>query len=85
VRLSWSVGETPKLAIVNVDASGGFRKQVLVFHNDLTGPRDLVATPIDGSKPVSATMLVTRPSVVPPGFLIIRRFIDLPLVLLIRG
>jgi hypothetical protein len=30
-------------------------------------------------------MLVIRPSVVPPGFLIIRRLIDLPLVLVIRG
>ena len=41
VRLTWSVGETPTLPIVQVDATGRFRKQVLVFHNDLTGPRDL--------------------------------------------
>ena len=85
VRLTWSVGETPTLPIVQVDATGRFRKQVLVFHNDLTGPRDLVATPLGGGKPASATMLVIRPSVVPPGFLIIRRLIDLPLVLVIRG
>ena len=37
------------------------------------------------SRPSSTTMLVTRPSVAPPGFLIIRRVIDLPLMLLIRG
>ena len=85
VRLSWSVGETPTLPIVQVDHNGGFRKQVIVFHNDLTGPRDLVARPLDGSSPATATMLVTRPSVEPPGFLIIRRLIDLPFVLLIRG
>ena len=85
VRLTWSVGETPTLPIVQVDATGRFRKQVLVFHNDLTGPRDLVATPLGGGNPASATMLVIRPSVVPPGFLIIRRLIDLPLVLVIRG
>ncbi len=85
VRLTWSVGETPTLPIVQVDASGRFRKQVLVFHNDLTGPRALLATPLGGGKPASATMLVIRPSVVPPGFLIIRRLIDLPLVLVIRG
>jgi hypothetical protein len=85
VRLGWSVGETPTMPLVQVEASGRFRKQVLVFHNDLTGPRNLVATPLGGGKPASATMLVIRPSVVPPGFLIIRRLIDLPLVLVIRG
>ena len=41
VRLSWMRGQTPTLPIVRTDARGRFRNQVLVFHNDLTGPRDL--------------------------------------------
>jgi Tol biopolymer transport system component len=87
VRLAWSIGITPKLPVVRTDADGRFRVQVLVFHNDRIGPRDLRASPAaPGAFPtVPADMLVTRPSVAPPGFLIIRRVIDLPLVLLIRG
>lgn len=86
LRLSWSRGLTPKIPVIKTDDRGRFRTQVLVFHNDLVGPRDLVATPVAASAfpPVSATMLVTRPSVAPPGF-IIRRLIDIPLVLLMRG
>ncbi len=87
LRLSWSLGITPKIPVIRTDEHGRFRMQVLVFHNDLVGPRDLRATPVAASAfpPVSATMLVTRPSVAPPGFLMIRRLIDLPLVLLMRG
>ena len=87
VRLAWSIGITPKLPLVRADAAGRFRVQVLVFHNDRIGPRDLRAAPVAaGAFPtVPADMTVTRPSVGPPGFLIIRRVIDLPLVLLIRG
>ncbi len=86
VRLRWSAGITPTLAPIVADASGSFEVQVLVFHSDVTGPRDLVAEPVDGTAfpPVSGRMLVTMPSVTPPGFLL-RRFIDLPLMLVIRG
>ncbi len=87
VRLDWSMGITPKLPAVRTDARGRFRVQVLVFHNDRIGPRDLRAAPVaPGAFPTVPTeMVVTRPSVGPPGFLIIRRVIDLPLMLLIRG
>ncbi len=86
VRLSWSLGITPRLRDVTADADGRFRVPVLVFHNDRTGPRDLIAQPVTGtvSPPVTAPMLVTRGSVVPPRFDIIR-IVDLPLVLVIRG
>ena len=87
ITLAWSDGITPTLPRVETDGSGHFRTQVLVFHNDVTGRRDLVATAVGRSDiaPVSARMLVTRPSVGPPGFSIIRRLIDLPVVLLLRG
>ncbi|HEY6569145.1 MAG TPA: hypothetical protein VIZ22_02595 [Candidatus Limnocylindrales bacterium] len=87
VRLSWSRGTTPTMPAVRAGADGRFTAQVLVFHNDLTGPRDLRADPVTpGAFPrATARLLVTRPSVTPPGFLMIRRFIDLPLVLLMRG
>jgi Tol biopolymer transport system component len=86
VQLSWTVGITPRLDPVIPDETGSFRVQVLVFHNDRTGERELLAQPLDGSSfpPVSAPMLVTRPSVVPPRFEQLR-FIDVPLVLVIRG
>jgi Tol biopolymer transport system component len=48
VRLTWSRGITPKLPAIVADASGAFRVQVLVFHNDIVGQRDLVASPADG-------------------------------------
>ncbi len=87
LRLSWLYGLTPTMPVVKTDARGRFRVQVLVFHNDLTGPRDLRAAAVNPGAfpPIATTMLVTRPSVAPPGFLMIRRVIDLPLMLLIRG
>ena len=86
VRLSWSRGTTPTMPTVKADGAGSFSTQVLVLHNDLAGPRDLRATPVAAGAfpPAKAPMLVTRPSVGPPGF-VIRRVIDLPLVLLMRG
>ena len=86
VRLTWSLGITPHLREITADARGRFRVPVLVFHNDRTGQRDLIAEPVAGTAfpPVTASMLVTRPSLVPPRFDIIR-IVDLPLVLVIRG
>jgi Tol biopolymer transport system component len=86
VVLTWSPGITPRTDPVMTDDNGDFRVPMLVFHNDRTGPRELQATPFDGSAfpPAAATMLVTRPSVIPPGFVILR-LIDVPLVLVIRG
>ena len=70
-----------------VIARGGrFRVPMLVFHNDLIGPRDLIAEPVTAGAfpPVSAPVLVTTPSAIPPQFSVLR-FIDLPLVLVFRG
>ena len=59
---------------------------MLIFHNDLTGRRDLIAAPIDGTSfpAVSAPVLVTKPSAIPPTFLVAPRFVDIPLVLVFR-
>ena len=86
VRLRWTIGITPRLATVVADGSGRFRVPVLVFHNDRTGRRELSAEAVDGTAfpAVAASMLVTKPAVIPPRFDIIR-IIDLPLVLVFRG
>ncbi|HYO43974.1 MAG TPA: hypothetical protein VES19_12315 [Candidatus Limnocylindrales bacterium] len=86
VRLAWTIGITARLGTIVTDAAGTFRVPVLVFHNDRTGRRELAAEAVDGSAfpSVAATMLVTKPPVIPPRFDIIR-IIDLPLVLVIRG
>lgn len=86
VRLAWTMGITPKLDPVVTDAAGTFEVPVLVFHNDRTGRRDLRADAVDGSAfpATTAEMLVTKPSVVPPRFEILR-IVDVPLVLVIRG
>jgi hypothetical protein len=87
IQLSWSAGITPTMPTVTTDARGRFSVQVLVFHNDLVGRRDLVVETVGRTdvSSVSVRMLVTRASVGPPGFYIIRRLVDLPLVLLFRG
>lgn len=88
VRLTWSAGITPAMPVIVADEGGTFRVPVLVFHNDLTGRRELVAEPLDGGAfpTAKAPMLVTEPPVAPPGFLlVIRRLIDLPILLLLRG
>ena len=85
VTLRWSQGITWRMAPIT--ATGGtFHVPMLIFHNDLTGPRDLIAAPLDGTSfpAISAPVLVTQPSVIPPTFLIAPRFVDIPLVLVIR-
>jgi hypothetical protein len=86
VRLRWSEGITPKVPRIVSDARGRFEAPVLVFHNDRTGPRELVAEPaVTGAfAPTTAEMLVTKPTVIPPRFGSLR-IIDVPLVLVIRG
>lgn len=86
VKLHWSVGITPDLPDVAADDQGSFEIPVLVFHNDVTGPRDLVAEPAAGSgfPGTSSPMLVTPPSAVPPNFELLR-IIDLPFALVFRG
>lgn len=86
VRIAWAPGITPTFHDVTTDAKGLLRVPVLVFHNDLTGPRTLTVRPADGKAfpAVTAPMLVVKPSVVPPRFDLLR-ILDLPLVLVIRG
>jgi hypothetical protein len=87
VRLSWSRGMTPKLPVVTADARGRFRIQVLVFHHDAIGTRDLEAEQVGAVPfpPVAAPVLVSTPSSMPPGFIALYRLVDIPLVLVIRG
>jgi Tol biopolymer transport system component len=86
VRLQWSIGITPHLPPVVTDAGGNFRVQVLVFHNDRTGTRELLADAVDGSTfPETAVpMFVSQAPTVPPSFVILR-LLDLPLVMVMRG
>ncbi|HET9521741.1 MAG TPA: choice-of-anchor D domain-containing protein [Candidatus Limnocylindrales bacterium] len=72
VGLSWSRGLTPKMPAVTTDADGGFRVQVLVFHNDVIGARDLVARPLEGATfpELSAAFLVVEASSQPPRFIV---------------
>jgi Tol biopolymer transport system component len=85
IRLAWSTGITPTLPTVTADANGRWQLQVLVFHNDVVGPRTLVATWVGGpSFPTLAVpMLVTVRSAAPPGFGV--GPVDSPLKLLFRG
>ena len=86
VRLQWSLGITPHLKPIVTDSSGGFRVQVLVFHNDQTGPRELLADAVDGSTfpETAARMFISQAPTVPPSFVILR-LLDLPLVMVMRG
>ena len=87
LTLRWSMGITPTLGVITADAQGAFRLQVLVFHNDRIGKRDLEAQWVAGEPfpPVSAEMLITASTATPPSFAVLRRLLDLPLVLVIRG
>ena len=86
VTLSWSTGITPKLGTIVADDGGRFSVPVLVFHNDVTGPRELRAAPATGADfpSAAASMLVTKPPLIPPRF-DITRLLNLPLILVFRG
>lgn len=70
LQLTWSVGITPALPVITADAQGRFQIQVLVFHHDIVGQRNLVATWVGGPEfpTLEVPMLVTVRSVGPPGF-----------------
>ena len=87
VRLRWSAGITEDLPVITADKDGAFSQQVLVFHNDRLGERNLIAESAGGSQfpSVAAPLLVTEPPMGPPGFEILKLLLDLPLVLMIRG
>jgi Tol biopolymer transport system component len=71
VSLRWSRGITQNRLTVTTDAAGGFRKQVLVYHNDIVGVRDLVASPVGSTvfTPFAAPFLVVEASSTPPRFI----------------
>jgi hypothetical protein len=70
IVLSWTVGINQRRAPVVTDATGAFRAQVLIFHHDVEGPRDLVASPADGKsfRPIAVDFFVSTPTGAPPGW-----------------
>jgi Tol biopolymer transport system component len=73
VALAWGTGISPKIAPNVVGPDGTFRVQVLVFHKDTIGRRDLVATPAGGAgfPPVAVPFVVTPAAAQPPSFVIL--------------
>ena len=67
VELNWSKGITPHLTEIIADEDGRFRVQVLVFHHDLIGERELIATHAGGPlfPDVKAAMNVTASQDIP--------------------
>ncbi len=63
LKLVWQQGISAPSEIT-VDASGGFRAQVLVFHKDRLGPRLLVAVQVGG--PAFGNVTTARPFLVVP-------------------
>ncbi|HEY5627973.1 MAG TPA: choice-of-anchor D domain-containing protein [Candidatus Limnocylindrales bacterium] len=85
LQLTWDPGMTPTLPIVTADAKGGFKVQVLVFHHDVVGLRNLVAKWVGGPEfpTLEVPMLVTVRSAVPPGYGVSTG--NGPLTILFRG
>ncbi len=71
VALTWSRGITPKIPTITTDAAGAFRVQVLAFHNDIVGPRDLIASPVGSTAfpPFAAPFVVAEANSQPPRFI----------------
>jgi hypothetical protein len=70
IQLRWSIGITPKLPKIVADAKGSFRVQVLVFHHDVLGERELIATRLAGPvfPSTKATMRVVASPDVPSSW-----------------
>jgi Tol biopolymer transport system component len=70
VVMVWSIGINEHRAPVVTDATGAFRMQVLVFHHDIDGPRDLVVSAADGTSflPIAVGFFVSIDTQKPPGF-----------------
>jgi len=70
VTLTWSIGITPTLATIVTDANGTFRVGVLIFHHDIVGLRQLIATRAAGPRflPAQAPMLVTSAPDIPSTY-----------------
>ena len=86
VLLTWSRGVTPKMPTITTDESGAFRVQVLVFHNDIVGARDLVASPVGSTvfPPFAAPFLVVEAGSQPPRFIVRSPYDDRPPTLVMR-
>lgn len=70
IVLEWTPGIDEHRAPIVTDDAGAFRTQVLVFHHDVEGPRDLLASPADGSAflPIAVSFFVSKPTNTPPRF-----------------
>lgn len=69
--IEWSVGiNERRAASVVTDGLGSFRTQVLLFHHDIEGPRDLIVSPANGTAflPISVSFFVSKPTSHPPRF-----------------
>jgi len=70
ITLKWSKGITATMPPIVTDAHGAFRVQMLVFRNDVIGPRDLVVAPAGGASfpPFGTSFLVGERTSEPPRF-----------------
>ena len=70
ITLKWSKGITGTMPPIVTDAKGAFRVQMLVFRNDVIGPRDLVVAPAGGASfpPFGTSFLVGERTSEPPRF-----------------
>jgi Tol biopolymer transport system component len=86
IVLTWSRGVTPTIRPITTDADGAFRSQILVFHNDVIGSRDLVVAPSDGTSfaPFGTVFLVTAAGSQPPRFIVVDPYGDRPPTLVMR-
>jgi Tol biopolymer transport system component len=86
VTLAWSRGVTPKLPTITTDADGAFRVQVLIFHNDIVGARDLVVSARNGTAfaPFGTAFAVASASSQPPRFIGVDPYGDWPPTLVMR-
>ncbi len=86
VALKWSRGVTEKPLTVTTDPAGAFRVQVLVFHNDIIGARDLVSSPVGSIvfPPFAAPFLVVEASSTPPRFIDRSAYDDRPTLVMRR-
>lgn len=86
VSLAWSRGISPNLPPITTDGAGNFRVQVLVFHNDIIGARDLVASPVGSTvfPPFGVAFLVLEASSQPPRFIVQAPYDERPPTLVMR-
>ena len=85
ITLHWSRGLTPKVKAITTDAKGNFRVQVLIFHHDLVGKRDLIVTTGGTGFPAfGAPFLVVESPSQPPRFIVQGSYADRAPTLVMR-